>query len=99
MNSDWMWELSRYMAGRIIDEVGSDPEKQARAVFMRALSRPPSEYEVRESLAALDELRGHWPERLRRDRREAPIESTAGWLALANLSHAVLNSAAFAFVD
>ena len=99
MNSEWMWELSRYMAGRIVDDTGSDREKQVQAVFMRSLSRAPTEFEMRESLASLDELRSHWPERLMRDRRDAPIESTAQWLALANLSHTVLNSAAFAFVD
>ena len=99
MNSEWTWELSRYMAGRIIDEVGIDHEKHVRAVFLRALSRSPSETEMAESLAALDELRSHWPERLIRDRRETPIESTARWLALANLCHTFLNSAEFAFID
>ncbi len=99
MNSGWMWELSRYMAGRIIDGTGSDPAQQVRAVYARALSRQPSEFELRESLAALEELRGHWTARLKHDRRDAPIESTARWLALANVSHTVLNSAGFAFID
>ena len=99
MNSEWMWELSRYMAGRIIDAAGSDAEKQVREVFLRALSRPPSHFETGESLAALENLRSHWPERLASDRREAPIEATSRWLALANLCHAVLNSAGFAFID
>ena len=99
MNSEWMWELSRYMAGRIIDDVGAADERQVRAVFLRTLSRPPSEAEVAESLVALDELRRHWPERLLSDRRESPIELTARWLALANLCHTFLNSAEFAFID
>ena len=99
MNSEWMWELSRYMAGRIIDAAGSDPEEQVREVFLRALSRPPSHFETGESLATLEDLRSHWPERLASDRREAPIEATSRWLALANLCHAVLNSAGFAFID
>ena len=99
MNSEWMWELSRYMAGRIIDDTGSNREEQVKAVFLRTLSRPPTEFETRESLAALDELRSHWPQRLKSDRRDAPIESTARWLALANLCHTVLNSAEFAFID
>ena len=99
MNSERTWELSRYMAGRIIDVAGSDPEKQVQGVFLRALSRPPSQSETKQTLAALDELRSHWPERLMNDRREAPIEVTARWLALANLCHTVLNSAEFAFID
>ena len=99
MNSEWTWELSRYMAGRIIDAAGNDSEKQVREVYLRALSRPPSPSETSESVAALDELRSHWPERLASDRREAPIEATARWLALANVCHTVLNSAGFAFID
>ena len=99
MNSEWMWELSRYMAGRIIDVAGSDPAKQVREVFLRALSRAPSRVETSESLAALDDLRSHWSERLTSDRRETPIEATARWLALANVSHTLLNSAEFAFID
>ena len=99
MNSDSMWELSRYMAGRIIDDVGGGRQAQVKAVFMGTLSRSPTEFEMRESLAALGELRRHWPERLKNDRRDAPIESTARWLALANLCHTLLNSAEFAFID
>ena len=64
MNSEWTWELSRNMAGRIIDDVGSDYGEQVRAVFLRTLSRPPSDAEMTESLAALARLRSHWPERL-----------------------------------
>ena len=99
MNSEWTWELARYMAGRVIDDVGSDHEKQVKAVFLRTLSRTPSEFEMAEPLAALEELRSHWPERLVSDRRETPIESTARWLALANLCHTFLKSAEFAFID
>ncbi len=99
MNSEWMWGLSRYMAGRVIDVAGSDPAKQVREVFLRALSRAPSHDETSESLAALDDLQDHWSERLMSDRRETPIEATARWLALANVCHTVLNSAEFAFID
>ena len=99
MNSEWMWGLSRYMAGRVIDVAGSDPVKQVREVFLRALSRAPSHDETSESLAALDDLQDHWSERLMSDRRETPIEATARWLALANVCHTVLNSAEFAFID
>ena len=99
MNSEWMWELARYMAGRIVDVAGTDPAKQVREVFLRALSRAPSHAETSESLAALHDMRSHWSERLMSDRRETPIEATARWLALANVCHTVLNSAEFAFID
>ncbi|MDE0123918.1 MAG: DUF1553 domain-containing protein [Bryobacterales bacterium] len=99
MNGEWTWKLSRYMAGRIIDAAGGGEDRQVSAVFLRALSRPPTEYELSESLAALSEFRSHWPERLKANRSESPVEGTARWLALANLCHTILNSAEFAFID
>ena len=99
MNSGQMWELARYMAGRVIDEVGESREKQVEQVYQRALSRPPTEFEMRESLATLEELARHWPLRLERDRVETPRQETANWLALAGLCHTILNSADFMFID
>jgi hypothetical protein len=99
MNSGQMWELVRYMAGRVIDDVGDNREKQVNQIYLRALSRPPTEFEMRESLATLEELARHWPPRLERDRVETPKQATANWLALAGLCHTILNSADFMFVD
>jgi mono/diheme cytochrome c family protein len=99
MNSDQIWEFARYMAGRIIDEAGPDRGRQVEQVFLRALSRPPTASETRESLAALEQLVGKWPERLKQDRQDAPIEPTANWLSLAGLCHTVINSAEFLFID
>jgi hypothetical protein len=99
MNSDQIWEFARYMAGRIIDEAGPDRGRQVEQVFLRALSRPPTASETRESLAALEQLVGKWPERLKQDKQDAPIEPTANWLSLAGLCHTVINSAEFLFID
>jgi hypothetical protein len=99
MNSRQMWELARYMAGRAIDEVGEDRKKQVEQVYRRAYSRPPTDFEIRQSLATLEELTRHWPPRLERDRAEAPQKATTNWLALAGLCHTILNSADFIFVD
>ena len=95
MNSERTWELARYLAGRIVDDVGRDQKRQVDAVFQRALTRAPSEIEMRDSLATLDTLEEHWLARVREDRRETPSGSTASWLALANLCHTILNSAEF----
>ncbi len=99
MNSGQMWELVRYMAGRVIDEVGENREKQVHQIYLRAFSRPPTEFEMRESLATLEELTRHWPRRLERDHVETPKQTTANWLALAGLCHTILNSADFMFID
>ncbi len=42
LNSEPVWRFSRFMAGRIIDEVGPDRNQQIEAVHWRALSRPPT---------------------------------------------------------
>jgi len=99
MNSGQMWEHARYMAGRIVDDVGEDWGNQVNQVYLRALSRPPTEVEKRESLGTLEELARHWPARLEKDHVETPKRATANWLALASLCHTVLNSASFMFID
>ena len=99
MNSGQMWELARYMAGRAVDEVGETRDKQVERVYLRALSRPPTEFEMRESLGMLEELTRNWPARLERDHVETPKQATANWLALAGLCHTILKSADFMFID
>ena len=47
MNGSDVWEHSRYMAGRLIDEIGPDPRHQVEEVFRRALSRRPSDGEMK----------------------------------------------------
>ena len=94
-----MWEFARYMAGRAIDKVGEDQKKQVEQVYLRAYSRPPTDFETRQSLATLEELIRHWPPRLEKDHVEAPKQATTNWLALAGLCHTILNSANFVFID
>ena len=99
MNGSDVWEHSRYMAGRLIDEIGPDPREQVEAVFLRALSRKPIDDEMKDSLAALGEFAEIWPTRLSKDRDPAPIEWKSRWLALASFCHSVINSAEFSFID
>lgn len=99
MNSEQIWKLATYMAGRVIDEAGDDRERQVEHVFLRALSRPPTETERQESLTALDKLAEQWPARLKKDHTASPVQTTSRWMALAGLCHTVLNSASFIFVD
>ncbi len=99
LNGSDVWEHSRYMAGRIIDDVGIDQGEQVDAIFLRALSRKPTADEKRDSLEALDEFARMWPARLEKDQESAPTGWTSRWLALASLCHTVLNSAEFSFID
>ena len=61
--------------------LGATRRSKWREVFLRALSRTPSDFETSESLAALDELFSHWPERLMSDRRRSAGRGNApdGW--------------------
>ncbi len=99
MNGSAMWEHSRYMAGRVTDEVGPDRKKQVAQVYLRALSRPPTALEIEQGLSVLEEFKAHWPERLETDRVDTPKTWTARWLALAGFCHTILNSAEFSFID
>ena len=99
MNGSTVWAHSRYMAGRIIDRVGYDPERQIVQVYLQTLSRQPTDWEISRSQAALEQFSSYWLARLRDDRDPSPIHWTARWQALASLCHTILNSAEFSFVD
>lgn len=98
-NGSLSWELARYMAGRILDDAGTDRPKQVEALYLRAYSRRPSKDELDLAQTALADFAKQWPARLDQDRSEAPRAGQAEWLALANLCHAILNSAEFSFID
>jgi mono/diheme cytochrome c family protein len=99
MNGSMTWDLSRFMAGRVIDEAGGDRAKQIEQVYLRAYSRAPSASEIAIGKAAIEEFARQWPARLATDNSETPHAASAQWLALANYCHAILNSAEFSFID
>ncbi|MFN0101501.1 MAG: DUF1553 domain-containing protein [Bryobacteraceae bacterium] len=99
MNGSMAWELAKYMAGRVIDDADGDRARQVELVYLRALSRKPTETEVKTGMDAIASFKETWPARLTADNGAEPRASTAGWLALANYCHAILNSAEFSFVD
>ena len=98
-NGSMTWELSKYMAGRVIDEADGDREKEIDLVYLRAYGRAASVAEKQLGREAIADFRKQWPARLATDGNEAPRAATANWLALANYCHAILNSAEFSFID
>jgi len=98
-NGSMSWDLAKFMAGRIMDEAGADRAKQVEDLYMRTYSRKASPQELDLSLSAIADFEKQWPARLKADHAEAPHAAQAQWLALANLCHAVLNSAEFSFID
>lgn len=99
MNGSMAWNLARYMAGRIIDEVGANRDRQIEQIYLRAYSRKPSTEEIAIGTAAISGFEKQWPERLKQDNADAPLATQSAWLALANYCHAILNSAEFSFID
>lgn len=98
-NSDSVRESARHFAGRVIDAVGPDLGEQVERVYLAAYSRRPSGIERESRVQQLRDLTRHWIQQLKQQVPAEPIHDRARWLALANLCHAVVNSAEFIYVD
>jgi hypothetical protein len=98
-NSDMLREDSRYFAGRVMEKVGDDIDKQVDQVYLTALSRWPKADEKQLGRQALTDLTKYWLEHLGKEVPAEPRPARARWLALANYCHTILNSAEFVYVD
>jgi mono/diheme cytochrome c family protein len=99
MNSDVVHERSRYFAGRLVDQFRNDREKQIQALYVRALSRPPTGQEIKLATSEIDALTEQWMAHLENEKSDAPIKSTAEWKALSNFCQTMLSSAEFLYID
>ena len=99
MNSEASWSHAKYMAGRVVDVAGDEPRKQVEEIYWRALSRPPTEDEMTDALETVQVLARQWSAEVEKEHTATPTAWTARWLSLATLCHAVLNSAAFSYID
>jgi hypothetical protein len=93
LNNAAVEQLSADFAKRIRREAGNDPGRQIRSVSLIALGRPPSADEEKVARAALFQFADEWEAAHPGDRDAAEFK------ALATYCHAVLNSAAFLYVD
>lgn len=98
-NSDLVREQARYMAGRVVDRVGSDVGEQVDRVYQLAYSRWPSEPEREKATRQIRKLTRYWREHLNEEIGPEPRKARSRWLALAAYCHVVLNSAEFLHVD
>jgi hypothetical protein len=96
MNNAMVEQLSRSFAERVFVEAGSDPGKQVERVYWIAFSRPPREEERRIGMDTLEAMKSEWAKE--RDQREEE-DFDPGTRALSSYCHAILNSAAFLYVD
>ena len=73
--------------------MGENARLQAIRVYRIALGRAPNHEELGASVPVLERLRREWAAKLKND------EAAARRRALGNLCHAVINSAAFLYLD
>mgnify|MGYP002832488890 CR=1 FL=1 len=94
LNNKMVRELADRFAERVEREAGTDMAAQVERTYLVALSRPPGQEELAASVSALSRLREGWRAKL-----EKKNDPQADRRALGNFCHAVMNSAAFMYVD
>ena len=98
-NSGEVRKNAQYFAGRVMDAVGTDVEKQIDRIYLTALSRRPSEEEREMRVEQVREFTRHWLEHLEKEIPAEPKQAKSQWLALATICHSILNSAEFIYID
>ena len=96
LNNELVHDWAVHFAERVSSEVGSDPEMQVERVHWIALGQPPNQQARKVSAKILAELTREWQREAERDGKDS---GNAGQQALVNYCHAVMNSAAFVYVD
>lgn len=102
LNNGTVRELADSFAARVAAEVGDDPDRQLERVYQIALSRPPEAAEREAGRETLNRLRQAWEKQQPAAQQAGEQPSAAqrpGRRALANYCLAILNSAAFLYLD
>ena len=102
MNNKMVHQLSLSFADRMISETGKSASAQIQGMYLTAVGRPPDVVELEVLTDSLVALRGRWERHLIQNSK-APdgqqVEPAAHRFALGNLVHAMMNSAAFLYID
>jgi len=93
LNNGMVHELAGHFADRVVRRVGSDSQKQITEIWRLALSRYPTSEELRESQDSVTRLENHWRQ------VEGETDESAARKSLASFCHAIMNSAAFLYID
>ncbi len=93
LNNGMVHELAGHFAARVVGRVGSDSQKQITEIWRLALSRHPTSEELREGSDSLTRLANHWRQ------VEGETDASAARKSLASFCHAIMNSAAFLYID
>ncbi len=102
MNNKMVHQLSLSFADRMISETGRSASAQIRGMYLTAVGRPPDAVELEALTDSLVALRGRWETYLMQNAKALDgqqNEPAAHRFALGNLVHAMMNSAAFLYID
>ena len=103
MNNIMVHAQSLSLADRILAAAGNDDKQRIRRLYLIAVGRPPSDNEQATMLAALYQLSDRWRDKLaseeKEDAKPTDVRRQANKRAFGNLCHAIMNSAAFLYVD
>jgi hypothetical protein len=96
MNNGMVYRLAQAFAHRVRREAGDDPARQVAQVHLIAFGRPPVAQEQSLGVKALSDFAAGWS-RQRRQGKEETAEPAQE--ALVTYCHAILNAAAFLYID
>ncbi len=99
LNNATVHQLAEGFAARVRDEAGDQPPAQIEQAYLIALSRAPSEDELQVGEEMLAQLTDQWQSVLQQDDAGTEVSRLAAERALASYCHALLNSAAFLYID
>ena len=97
MNNGMVEQLAGEFAKRVRRAAGGHPARQVDAVYLIALSRAPTAEEKKLGVEALEKFADEWEKQPAAN--GTPDRDAAEVKALATYCHAILNSAAFLYVD
>ena len=101
MNNAPIDQLATSFAERVERDVGQGIDRQIRQAHLVAFSRQPGGEELEFGRTALEQLTRHWTRHLESEARAGrkPGGAPARLRALASYCHALLNAAAFLYID
>jgi hypothetical protein len=82
-----------------MDWASESVERQVERVYLVALSRPPTQQELKLGVEAVLNFTRQWLEQLRKEVPAEPRQPKAQWLGLASFCHIILNSPDFIYID
>jgi len=91
LNDEFVLLQSRFLAERVMHEAGSDLPAEVKLLYKIALSRPPTEKELRDDLEFVNRERAH--------AAQARPEQDTQLGAMSRLAHVMLNSNEFVYIN